>query len=97
MFSRAEEIGSLFSENTASSSRDNVTLRLSRHEAKASEAINLIQSGSHMLVQAHKDFIHDLRTAMGKEHVHTSGTDTQDKGLAMEDQRNPSRRAAEWP
>jgi hypothetical protein len=43
-----------------------------------------------MLVQAHKDFIHDLRTAMGKEPVHTSGTDTRDKGLAMEDQRNPS-------
>jgi hypothetical protein len=36
MFPHAEEIGSLFSENTASSSRDNVTLRLSRYEAKAS-------------------------------------------------------------
>jgi hypothetical protein len=90
MFPRAEEIGSLFSENTASSSRDNVTAGLTRYEVKTSEAINLIQSGSHMLVDAHKDFIHHLRSAMGKEHVHTTGMDTQGKGPAMEDQRTPS-------
>jgi hypothetical protein len=57
MFPRAEQIGSLFSQNTGSSSRENVNVGLTRYEAKASEAINLIQSGSHMLVQAHKDFI----------------------------------------
>jgi hypothetical protein len=90
MFPRVEEIGSLFSKNTGLSSRDNVTVGLTRYEAKASEAINLIQSSSHMLVQAHKDFIHHLWTAMGKEPVDTSGTDTRGGGPGMEVHRIPS-------
>jgi hypothetical protein len=90
MFPGAEEFGSLFSENSGSSSKDNVTVGLTRYEAKASEAINLIQSGSHMLVQAHKDFIHHLWTAMGKEPIDTSGTDTRGRGLDMEVHRTPS-------
>jgi hypothetical protein len=85
-----EYTGSLFSENTGSSSRDNVTVGLTRYQAKASEAINLIQSGSHMLVQAPKDFIHHLGTAMGKEPVDTSGTDTRGRGPGMEVHRTPS-------
>jgi hypothetical protein len=90
MFPRFEEISSLFSENTGSSSRDNVTVGLTRYEAKASEAINLLQSGSHMLVQAHKDFIHHLWAAMGKEPVDTSGMDTRGRGPDMEVHRTPS-------
>jgi hypothetical protein len=90
MFPRAEEISSLFSKNTDSSSRDNVTVGLTRYEANATEAINLIQSDSHMLVQAHKDFIHHLRTAMGKEPVDTSGIDTRGRGRDMEDHMTPS-------
>jgi hypothetical protein len=90
MFPRAEQIGSLFSQNTGSSSRENVNVGLTRYEAKASEAINLIQSGSHMLVQAHKDFIHHLWTFMGKNPVNTSGMDTHGRGPDMEDHRTPS-------
>jgi hypothetical protein len=79
MLPRVEEIGSLFSKYTGSSSRDNVTVGLTRYEAKASEAINLIQSGSLMLVQTHKDFIHHLWTVMGKEPVDTIDRTTSER------------------
>jgi hypothetical protein len=85
MFPYAEEIGSLLSENTSSSFRDKATDGLKRLDAKASEAINLIQSGSQMFAQAHKDFICYMFIAMGKEHVDNRCTDTRDKGPAVED------------
>jgi hypothetical protein len=90
MFPYAEEIGSLLSENTSSSSRDKATDGLKMLDAKASEAINLIQFGSQIFAQTHNDFIHYMFKAMGKEHVDSRGMDTWDKGPDVEDQSNPS-------
>jgi hypothetical protein len=53
--------------------RDKATDGLKRLDAKASGAINLIQSGSQMFAQAHKDFICYMLIAMGKEHVDNVG------------------------
>jgi hypothetical protein len=75
MFPRAEQLGVLLNEIDGSSSRNKATNCLQKFATKASEAIDLVQSGSSMLVDAHKEFVCPMQSVLRTDPVENRGED----------------------
>jgi hypothetical protein len=75
MFPCAEQLGVLLNEIDGSSSRNKATGCLQKFATKASEAIDLIQSGSNMLVDAHKEFVRTMQSVLRTDPVENRGED----------------------
>jgi hypothetical protein len=72
MFPRAEQLGVLLNEIDGSSSRNKATGCLQKFATKASETIDLVQSGSNMLVDAHKEFVCTMQSVLRTDPVESS-------------------------
>jgi hypothetical protein len=75
MFPHAEQLGVVLNEIDGSSSRNKATGCLQKFATKASEAIDVIQSGSNMLVDAHKEFVCTMQSVLGIDPAENRGED----------------------